>query len=80
MKNGEQKISEKLNCIRNEMTHLWGSVFLILGGSVSMVFYNRSLLAYMIGGFGVFIAAMLAYAYFIRRDETLRIINKIEDN
>ena len=29
---------EKLNSIRNEMTHLWGSVFVTAGGGYSVVF------------------------------------------
>ncbi len=32
----EQRDVEKLNCIRNEMTHLWGSAFLIGGGAVCL--------------------------------------------
>lgn len=80
MKNDKQRISEKLNCIRNEMTHLWGSVFLILGGSISIIFHNRNSEGYSIGAIGIVIALVLAYAYFIRREETLRIINKIDED
>ncbi len=80
MNRHNQKITEKLNCIRNEMTHLWGSVFLIMGGSISIAFYNRTFLAFLISSVGVIVATILAYAYFIRRDETLRIINSMEDD
>lgn len=79
MENCGQRVSEKLNCIRNEMTHLWGSVFLILGGSISIIFHNRNFEGYLIGAIGIAIALILAYAYFIRREETLRIINKIDE-
>ncbi len=76
----EKQLSEKLNCIRNEMTHLWGSVFIIGGGSVSLIINSASFKEYFIGIVGIVISLVFAYAYFIRREETLRIVNKIGEN
>lgn len=28
---------EKLNSIRNEMTHLWGSIFVTAGGTIALI-------------------------------------------
>ena len=72
------KTAEKLNCMRNEMTHLWGSVFLIAGGSVSALF-TFSTRGYVIGAVGIILALALLNAYFIRREETLRIVNSMEE-
>ena len=30
-------IKERLNSIRNEMTHIWGTVFVIGGGSIALL-------------------------------------------
>ncbi|MCX4275419.1 MAG: hypothetical protein OSJ27_06520 [Candidatus Gastranaerophilales bacterium] len=72
----EKQLSEKLNCIRNEMTHLWGSVFIIGGGSVSLFLHGTSLKDSLAAIIGAILTIILAYAYFIRREETLRIVKK----
>lgn len=72
-------LKEQLGCIKNEMTHLWGSAFLLAGGAFSLMFYNRSFEGYLWGGIGVIIALILGHAYVIRRVETLRIVNKIKE-
>lgn len=60
------------------MTHLWGSVFLIGGGSISITLQCPGLKGQIFGAAGIFLALILAYAYFIRREETIRIVNEIE--
>ncbi len=75
----EKQLSEKLNCIRNEMTHLWGSVFIIGGGSFSLILNGSTFKEFLAGAIGTIIAMIFAYAYFIRREETLRIVNNTGD-
>lgn len=36
--------AEKLNCIRNEMTHLWGSIFATSGGVIALVLSEFNIL------------------------------------
>ncbi len=73
----QQKI-EQLNCIRNEMTHLWGSVFLLGGGSISLMLQYPSFKGYLLAAAGIITALILTYAYFIRREETIKIVNKLK--
>lgn len=75
----DKKLTEKLNCIRNEMTHLWGSVFILGGGSISLLLQHRSFAGYLLSTAGILTAIMLTQAYFIRREETIKIINKLEE-
>ncbi len=70
---------EKLNCIRNEMTHLWGSVFIIGGSSISFMIASNSFKARFIGIIGIVAALMLVYAYFIRREETIKIVDNLKE-
>ena len=71
--------SEKLNCIRNEMTHLWGTACATLGGSVLLfVSPNANSSYYLIGSIGIVIAIIMANSYFIRRNEILKILKKME--
>lgn len=72
-----QKQIEKLNCIRNEMTHLWGSVFILGGGSISLVLNSDSFKEYFVSIIGAFTAIIFIRAYFMKRDETLRIIKTL---
>lgn len=70
---------ERLNSIRNEMTHLWGSVFILGGGSVAFIVLNPSPVKYFLGIIGIAVAMMLLNAYFIRRVELLNILKALEE-
>lgn len=75
-----QQKSEKLTCIRNEMTHLWGSVFILGGGSISLMLQYPSFKRYLLAAAGIITALILTYAYFIRREETIKIVNEFKGN
>lgn len=72
-------LKEQLGCIKNEMTHLWGTVFLLAGGSFTIIFNHRTLESFICGGFGILAAMIFGRAYIIRRVETLKIVKKIKD-
>ena len=69
---------EKLNSIRNEMTHLWGSVFVTAGGSIDLFLNSSSLVNYVLGVAGIIISIIMANAYFIRRNEVVKILKSLE--
>ena len=68
---------EKLNSIRNEMTHLWGSVFVTAGGSIALFLNSPSLVNYVLGVAGIIISIIMANAYFIRRNEVVKILKDL---
>lgn len=70
---------EKLNSIRNEMTHLWGSVFILGGGSIAFVMNKPSISTYIIGFVGIIIAILFFNAYFVRRVEMFKMLESLED-
>lgn len=71
---------EKLNCIRNEMTHLWGTAYATLGGSALLfVSSNANSSYYLIGTLGVIIALVMANSNFVRRNEIMKILKKMEN-
>ncbi len=72
-------LREQLGCIKNEMTHLWGTAFLFGGTSLMLLLRGVSDMERIIAIPGIIIALALFNAYFIRRDETLRIVNKIKE-
>ena len=56
--------TERLNCIRNEMTHLWGGVFVTAGGSIALFLSEPTFIKYLIGFIGIlFLGLFLMYKY-----------------
>ena len=64
---------EKLNCIRNEMTHLWGSIFVTSGGVIALVLSEFNILKLFFIIFGTLLSLVMINAYFIRRTEVMNI-------
>ncbi len=71
---------EKLNCIRNEMTHLWGSIFITAGGTIALILEsNKNPLVYLFIFAGFLFTLLLINAYFIRRTEVVKILKGLEE-
>ena len=71
---------EKLNCIRNEMTHLWGSIFITAGGTIALILEsNKNQLVYLFIFAGFLFTLLLINAYFIRRTEVVKILKGLEE-
>ena len=71
---------ETLNCIRNEMTHLWGSIFITAGGTIALILEsNKNPLVYLFIFAGFLFTLLLINAYFIRRTEVVKILKGLEE-
>ena len=71
---------ERLNCIRNEMTHLWGSACATAGGAVVLFLSSEANIFYYIMAIaGMLISIIMANAYFIRRNEVVKILKQLEE-
>ncbi len=71
---------EKLNSIRNEMTHLWGTTCATFGGSIILLLTSQAnMLCYMTAITGLLISIIMGNAYFVRRNETIKILKNLED-
>ncbi len=73
------KEQEYLNSIRNEMSHLWGSVFIIGGGAIGLFLLEPNIVRYCLGIVGIIVAGLFFNIYFYRRQEMFKIIEKMED-
>ena len=69
---------EKLNCIRNEMTHLWGSIFATSGGVIALVLSEFNILKLFFIIFGTLLSLVIINAYFIRRTEVMNILKNLK--
>ncbi len=70
--------TEKLSCIRNEMTHLWGSIFATSGGVIALVLSEFSILKLFFIVFGTLLTLIMINAYFIRRIEVMSILKELK--
>ena len=73
----KEYLIETLNSLRNEMSHLWGAVFVTCGGAITLFTtgYRSEKLMFII--LGLVLAIMFINAYMIRRDEVKDILKKI---
>lgn len=70
---------ELLNSIRNEMTHLWGSIFATSGGVIALLLGELNLLKIFFVLFGTLLSLVMINAYFIRRTEAMNILRNIKN-
>jgi len=73
----EIKIREKLNSIRNEMTHLWTSFFIVGGGAITILLNNPDILRGIFGCIGIVFSILFFNAYFVRRNELLKLLDDL---
>ncbi len=76
----ENYLKEKANSLRNEMNHLWGAIFITGGGSVGFsIFEEKTLLIYAFLILGIFWTIVFVNAYFVKRIELMKIIEKFKN-
>ena len=71
--------AEKLNSIRNEMTHLWTSFFIVGGGSLTLILSKPTFVIAVCAVIGVFISIVFLNAYIMRRTELLKLLKNLEE-
>lgn len=76
----KDSIKEKISCLRNEMTHLWGTTFLFGGTSLMLLLRGISGIEHLMGSLGLIVSYFLFRAYFIRYEEIKRLIKKMEED
>lgn len=70
---------EKLNSLRNEMTHIWGSAFILCGGSMTLLFNEYNPIKYFFGVLGFVLTIIIFNAYFTRRIEMQKMLKDLEE-
>lgn len=72
---------EKLSALRNEMSHLWGGIF-VLGGGVSTIVLtaNKGILQIFFCVVGILLVLVFANAYLAKRIAIESILNKLKED
>lgn len=75
----ENYCSEKFNSIRNEMSHIWGAIF-VTGGGVATIFSvsnwtYQNIFLFIVG---FIMTVMFVNAYIIRKLELMDMLKKIK--
>ena len=61
------------------MTHLWGGVFIVGGGAIALLLNGNSIVHYILGILGILLSLIFINAYFVRRNEVVKIVNDLEE-
>ena len=74
----KEYLTETLNSLRNEMSHLWGAVFVTGGGAITLLTtgYKSEKVIFIV--FGLIFALIFMNAYMVRRNEVVDILNRIK--
>lgn len=73
-------LREKANCLRNEMNHIWGAIFIMGGGAIGFsVLQEKNMWIYAFIVTGFFLASVFLNAYMARRIELFKILNKLNN-
>lgn len=69
---------EKIGAIKNEMSHIWGGIFVTGGGAITLMFteVNALKLTFIILGF--LFAMLFTNAYIIRKQELMNYLKELE--
>lgn len=74
---GINYLSEKLDSIRNEMSHIWGGIFFISGGTATIAVTEASILKSVLVTIGVILIILFINAYFIRKNELMEALKQL---
>ena len=75
----ENYLKEKANCLRNEMNHIWGAIFIMGGGALGFsIVEEKSTLIYFYIIAGFFWALIFFNSYFVKRTELTKILEKLK--
>lgn len=74
----DKYLSEKLSSIRNEMSHIWGGIFIMGGGAITLMFTSTNALKTFIIFLGFLMVLIFINAYFIRKQELLDALKELK--
>jgi len=73
-------LKEIINGLRNEMNHLWGSIFITGGGAIGFsTFENKTIWIKCCIALGFFFALIFLNAYIVKRIDTIKLIEKLKN-
>lgn len=74
---GINYLSEKLDSIRNEMSHCWGGIFVVGGGTITLAVTELSPLKILFFVSGLILTVLLVNAYLIRKTELSNVLKQL---
>lgn len=70
---------EKIGAIKNEMSHIWGAIFVIGGGTITLATTELNLLKWVFILVGIFFTIIFVNAYAIRKQELMNYLKELEE-
>lgn len=70
----------KANCLRNEMNHIWGAIFIMGGGAIGFsVFEPKNILVIIYIALGIFLTTIFINGYMVRRNQLTQIVKELNE-
>jgi len=73
----ENYLSEKIGIIKNEMSHIWGGIFITGGGAITIATTGYSHMKIVLIVLGLLMAMIFINAYLIREIELFKILKQL---
>ena len=70
---------EKIGATKNEMSHLWGGIFVMGGGTITFIFSELNILKWVVIILGAFFTIFFLNIYVIRKQELMNLLEKLEE-
>lgn len=73
-------ITEKIGAIKNEMSHIWGAIFVTGGGTATFIFTDLTPLKIAFIVLGIYLTVLFINAYIIRKNELMDYLEKLGED
>ena len=70
-------IVQKIGIIKNEMTHLWNALIVLMGGTIGLLFTQFTLKSLILIILGAGFSLLLFNAYMVRRTTLFELLNQL---
>ena len=76
----KEYLAEKLNSIRNELSHVWGGIFVIGGGAATLLSVSHwTIINMCLFIIGIILTITFINAYIIRKEEMMNMLKEFKE-
>ena len=70
-------IVQKIGIIKNEMSHLWNALIVLVGGTIGLLFTQFTIKTFVLIILGIGFGILLFNAYMVRRSALFELLNQM---
>lgn len=70
---------EKIGAVKNEMSHIWGGIFVTGGGSITLMFTEANIFKWVFIAVGIMLTILFINAYITKRIELINFLKELKE-